>query len=403
MKILYKKGLALELWHDFYLGQPSPPPLALPNNYTIADCLNLIPSEDSVRLLRNLRWVFRPQPAGANLFVNVTETGSDEQFQPVVSVSQPYRLTFWLTVKNSYFLNYTNLPLADVQHQIYYFSNQRNNQQNGTVFLSQPLPTYASGEGYPLGQLVSHGDLTLEALRSLDAVPDEPNPDDWETLPASQYVSGGDRLPRQKRYWKGEVLSVRPGETVRLRMRDGNGHIAIATDIAVPDGHLVGAPLPVSIDLVSLSPGRYQLLQQEEVIDEFVFAGVQEAQTALALVEIFLNSDNVDPDLSPIRLQNPQTILQPQTYVIRFKNRATRWRYLYQRPHGCDRTNLPETFTLIDELSYATTRPVGLQKQPDRVFVDCQNAPLPSPTVSQIKPETDANRSVSQIFSDVFL
>ncbi|NEQ54551.1 MAG: hypothetical protein F6K11_31205, partial [Leptolyngbya sp. SIO3F4] len=224
-----------------------------------------------------------------------------------------------------------------------------------------------------------------------------------ESLPASQYVSEGDRLSRQKRYWTGTILSAEPGEIVRFRVRDGIGNIALAIEVPIPDSHPDGDSFPVSLDLISLSPGRYQLLQQEEVIDEFVFADSQEAQTALALVEIFLNSDNVNVDLAPIKPQNQQTILQPQTYVIRFKNRATRWRYLYQQPHGCDLTNLPDVFTLIDDLTYATTRPVGLQKQPNTVLVDCQNDPLPSPTVTHIRPETDESRSVAQIFSDVFL
>lgn len=403
MKILYKKGITLELWHDFYLGQPSPLLLDLPGDYTISACLTLVPTQDSARILRNLRWVFRPQAAGANLFVDVAETALDDQFQSVVSVDKPYRLSFWLIVNDRYFSNYTNLPLANSQHQIYYFSNQWNNQQDSVVFLSQPLPTYTAGERYSLGQLVSHDDRTLEALRPLASVPAIPNPDDWETLPASQYVSERDRLSRQGRYWTGAIPSANPGEIVRFRIRDSNGRIALATEIPIPDSHPDGDSFPVSLDFVSLSSGRYQLLQQEEVIDEFVFADSQKGQTALALVEIFLNADNVNPDLSPIRLQNQQTVLQPQTYVIRFKNRATRWRYLYQRPHGCDRTNLPETFTLIDDLSYVTTRPVGLQKQPARILVDCQNTPLPSPTVTHIKPETDESRSVTQIFSDVFL
>ncbi|NEQ53454.1 MAG: hypothetical protein F6K11_25515, partial [Leptolyngbya sp. SIO3F4] len=174
MKILYKKALTLEFWHDFYLGQPSSLPLELPRDYTIANSLTLLPSQDSARILRNLRWVFRPQVAGANLFVDVTETALDDQFQSVVSVDKPYRLSFWLKVNDRYFSNYTNLSLADSRHQIYYFSNQWNNQQNGTVFLSRPLPTYTAGEPYPLGQLVSHDENTLEALSPLEAVPATP-------------------------------------------------------------------------------------------------------------------------------------------------------------------------------------------------------------------------------------
>lgn len=408
MKIIYQKGLTLELWHDFYLGQPSVLPAFLPSDYSILDRITLIPSQDCDRSLRNLRWVFRPQSAGANLFVDVQDhegstRPSTETFQTVVSVDRGYRLCFWLMVSDRYFSNYTNLPLANARRQIYYFSNQWNNRQGNKTFLSQPLPAYRPGERYRLGQLVTHGGNTLEALRPLESAPAVPNPDDWAVLPASQYVGEGDRLPRQRRYWRGTIPSANPGDLVSLRVQDGNDTIVFTTEIVIPDRHAAGDAFPVSLDFASLSPGRYQLLQQEEVIDEFVFADSPEAQTALGLVEIFLESDRVNPEVSPTRRQNQQTVLQPQTYVIRFKNRATRWRYRYQRPHGCTLTNLPDDFTLIDDRTYATTRPIGLRQRPDRRLVDCQDSLLPSPTVTQIKPETDEDRSIVQIFSDVYL
>ena len=407
MKIIYQKGLTLEIWHDFQLGQPQSLPSVLPDDYEISDHLILIPSQDCVRILRNLHWAFRPQPAGANLFVDVQENSdngaSTNTFLTVVPVDQPHRLSFWLMANDRYFSNYTNLPLANSRQQIYYFSNQWNNQQNDTTFLSQPLFAYAAGESYGIGQLVRHEANTLEALRPLDGVPATPASDDWEVLPASQYVSEGDHLPRQKRYWQGKISAANSGEVVRFRVRDGNGRIAFATEITIPEDHSAGAPFPVSLDFAALYPGRYQLLQQEKVINEFIFTDFPEAQTALALIEIFLGSDSVQPKLSPTRYQNQQTILQPQTYVIRFKNRATRWRYRYQKPHGCTLASLPDNFTLIDDLTYATTRPLGLRQRPDPLLVDCQGNLLPSPRVAQIKPETDDNRSVAQIFSDVYL
>ena len=407
MKSIYQKGVALELWHDFQIGQPQPLPSSLPDDYEISDRLTLIPSQDCARILRNLRWIFRPQPAGANLFADVQENSADgaptEPFLTVVPVDQPYRLSFWLVASDRYFSNYTNLPLAESRQQIYYFSNQWNNQQNGTTFLSQPLSAYAAGESYDLGQLVRYRANTLEALRPLDGVPATPAPDDWEALPASQYVSEGDHLPRQKRYWQGTISAANPGEVIRFRVRDGNGKVAFAAEVTIHEGHPAGNPFPVSLDFAALCPGRYQLLQQEEIIDEFIFADFPKAQTALALVEIFLGSDSIQPELSPTKRQNQQTILQPQTYAIRFKNRATRWRYRYQKPHGCTLASLPSDFTLIDDLTYATTRPLGLRQRSDPLLADCKGNLLPSPSVAQIKPETDNNRSVAQIFSDVYL
>ena len=44
MKILYKKILVLELWHDYFFGQPDPPELRQ-TDYQISELLALVPTQ----------------------------------------------------------------------------------------------------------------------------------------------------------------------------------------------------------------------------------------------------------------------------------------------------------------------------------------------------------------------
>ena len=212
MQILYHPILKLELWHDYYMGQPELPQ-SLPVDYDVAAALTLIPTSDCLQTLRNLRWVPRSQPQGLTLFAEVeavTPTDPATDYRTKVAVSRPYRLTFGLESRDRTFANFTALPLTPSRDQVFYFSNRSGNDQTYTfddgdggtdtanyLFLSQPLAAYTPGSQYTLGELVTHGDNTLEAITFPQAAGAAPSTDDWETLSPSQYVSVQDLIPRQ--------------------------------------------------------------------------------------------------------------------------------------------------------------------------------------------------------------
>lgn len=409
VKILYKKILNLELWHDYYLGQPAPPEV-LPVRYDISDMLTLVPTSDCLRVLQNLRWVFRPQLQGGAVFANVDEGGVLNTFQTRIPINRPYRLTFWLVVRDRYFTNFTNLPLTTSQNQIYYFSNLSNNQGHA-LFLTQPLADYGEGQTYSLGQLVTYQGQTLEAMRypiSADATPN--TTDEWAILPGSQYAGAQDRLPRQHIVRQEVMASANPGDTFRLTLVDMNAQESFVAEAIAPDNHPSGQPFTVNLDFTGQVPGRYQLLLNDVVLDEFVLGDAIASQGAFALVEIFLNQDLVPPAFSLLQPSDGQTLIQPKTYVIRFKNRATHWRYRYEQPHhATDQDPPPDdffvinpAFKVIDETTYVTKQPIGLRRQPEQLLNDNQKS-LPIPGVTLIKPEVDATQQVATIFSDIHL
>ncbi len=147
--------------------------------------------------------------------------------------------------------------------------------------------------------------------------------------------------------------------------------------------------------------------------DSFVYFDPMAGRNAFALVEITLN-----------RLLNEQGEIpppQPKTYRIHFKNRATRWRYHCDRPHGFSNDSGPVPFVgmppqkmsvpvnVIDRQTYATQDPIGLSyyRQPNQPFTDPKGKRLAAPSSAMIVPQTqltdDGTQTVTAIYSDIYL
>ncbi|WP_339382201.1 carbohydrate-binding protein, partial [Aetokthonos hydrillicola] len=253
MNVLYQKILDLEIWHDYYLGQPNPPKLP-PTGYDISDMLALVPTAECVEVLRNLRWIFRQQPQGASIFANV-ESVSSGQFVTSLPVNVFEKLTFLLVVRDRYFGNFTNLPLTTNRDQIYYFSNLSGNHGDA-LFLTQSLPVYTANTTYHLGQLVTHQGKTYEALQDNTSDSAIPDVEDWESLPLSQYVTELDQLPQQGISRIYTIPRASPHETYRWSLLDVNEQKSFMFEVTVPDAHTPGNAIATNLNLFGQIPGR---------------------------------------------------------------------------------------------------------------------------------------------------
>ncbi|MEB3357921.1 MAG: hypothetical protein VKK04_14420 [Synechococcales bacterium] len=330
------------------------------------------------------------------------------------------RLTFWLVVRDRHFANYTNLPFIPLLNRIYYFSNLSTNADNH-LFLTRPLKAYTKGEAYPLEHLVVYKNSTLVAIRpqasaakTPEIVSATPNHStrrkNWLRLPKSQYVSAQDQQVRQGWSHAEEVPDANPGSTHRFTLVDAAGQTTFVTDIRVPESHLSGTTFPVSLNFFGQHTGHYQLLLDGEPHSEFVIVDPTEGRDAFALLEVVLYPALLPEAFQPLAIPSPSkpAQIQPKTYVIRFKNRTTRWRYHYPiaRPHGFT-NHLPANFERIDnkrtdDITYATNYPIGLRKTPD-LLKDGNDKLLPAPQAGAIALETDSNKTVTAIFSDIYL
>lgn len=415
MQILYKPILNIHLWHDYALGQPEMP-YELTASYDVSDILTLRPTKACEKTLKNLRWVARSHSQGLTLFAEVEAVDPGDlntDYRTKISVDRPTRLTFWLEVKDPNFANFTSLPLTAANNQqIYYFSNisgsarsyDRETEAGGTetveyLFLSQPLQAYDEAANYILGSLVIDGDNAFESLTYQPSAASLGNSTAWMPLPRSEYVSAQDQLPRQH-LSRQTVTAATPGSTLTFFLTDINDHRSFEQVVTVPDSHPPGDPLTVSLNFAGQTPGRYRWAGDTVASEEvFVLLDPLEAPKAFALVELAIASSTVPAAFALLQADGDDTLIQPQNYIIRFKNRATRWRYRTLTPHGF--ISPPDGFVVIDEQTYATAAPRGLLRQFSSPIPNngLRNLPFPSP--SQIK--TDENRPVTQVFSDIYL
>ena len=435
MKILYKTLLDLELWHDYYLGKSNFDGLVYDidsiSNYNVSNFLELIPTPECSKILKSLRWAFRSKPEGGSIFASVDEVTPnvpETDFKTVISISRPYRLTFWLTARNQNFANFTNLPLDIGSNQFFYFSNLSNNKQEYSIedsnggnatriflFLTESLQPYQAGSKYEFGQLVTDNNSeTWEAIKYQEsAVSEQPDADNWQKIGFSQYVSVLDRQTSQKLSRKLVIPNVEPGDKLRFTLTNVNDHETFVQEVTISANHPSGDLFIYSLNFTGQSPGlySYKYFRNDELIeeDQFVLIDPINSQQAFGLVEIVLNQEKVTSPFSFLQSNDGQTIIEKKkkTYIIRFRNRSTYWQYHYEKPHEFNEGNLLPDFELSDERSYITKRPQELFKNPKsllRVGDDNDKHLLPVPDVTRIRPEIDdSNSHVKKVFSDIYL
>jgi hypothetical protein len=387
--------------------------------------------------LQNLRWLVRAQPFGIVLLAQIDSTAATSDsgavgFNPIVSIDASARLTFWLVVRDPNFANYTNLFLDAPSNHLYYFSNRSGNQVGDRLFLTQPLPPYQPETEYRVGQLVSYKTsqavTTLEATRYQSAARPTPQLIDsaeldgsstrsdsrsgsvtgeWMQLPGGQYVSGADYLPCQGLAHTQMIQQAKPGDSFQFSLVNINQQETFAQRVQIPDRHPPGTPFSVNLNFVGQPPGYYQLRLNDRRIEQFVLFDPIAGRDAFALVEICLNPLVVSPAFRLLNSAGKDLRLQPKTYRIRFKNRATHWRYRCDRPHGFTADTLPTNLQVIDPQTYATKYPIGLYRKPRRLLTDGNNKLLPAPGASMIHPTIestpDGRKAITAIFSDTYL
>ncbi|PSR18566.1 hypothetical protein C8255_06695 [filamentous cyanobacterium CCP3] len=422
MQILFEPVFYLQLWHDYYLKEPRKSG-ELPVQDDLSQVVTLVPTHECQASLRRLRWVVRSQLSGLVVLAHVESSpqygspggddseGSPLSLRPVVPVEPDERLTFWMIVRDRTFANYTNLPLTAPRDRLYYFSNLSGNVAQQQLHLSRPLSRYTAGQSYPLGHLVTYPtqDATLESMQHQPAAARRPKltatangtaPAQWQVLPSAQYVSANDLLPRQGRSRLETLSGLTPGQLVQFSLTDLNGQTTFRRQVEVPPDQPVDTEFSVTLNFTDQQPGYYRLWLNEELRDEFVLIDPMSGQNAFALIEISLHPDAVAP---PFQLLSSAGVLSPKTYRLRFKNRATYWRYHCDRPHGFTATSLPPNLKLIDEKTYASQHPIGLRRQPQSLFRDGNDRPLPAPSPAMIQPTIDTDRTVTAIYSDIYL
>jgi hypothetical protein len=235
------------------------------------------------------------------------------------------QLTFFLTLDNPAFFNYTNLSAAYPPGKIYYFTNRNNNANNGKQFLTAPIAPYSAGTTYNQGDLALDGVGTVfMAIRANDPghLFDLSHADHWMSIDANRYLTEADPLtwiPTLSTY---TFATPQPSATVNVW-----GYNTATHDYTYPviarTTNFGGLDLSFTLDLRALRPGKYHL--NVNGADQWIYINDELIGTRVfGVIDIFQESSL---PAGYQLLDGTGKLLSP-TYTLAFLNRATIWKYI---------------------------------------------------------------------------
>ena len=374
--IRYRRLFDVEIAHDYFLSrgdavleaQAAADRAALTRLYSVNGFLEIRPDDRTTAVLAGHKMVFKTSAAGFTVAVQLDPLAND--VRPMVPPGADFRLTFVLRLRDPRFVNYTELGPASTG--FYRFGNDSQNSTAGINFLSTRVPAFAAARGYVAGEIRAEAaaptfDLFL-AVR--DTGPSAaPIPADWRRIPAdtfsasTTYRTGAVVLSANRVF---RALIDNPGTNLNNAAEWqpvgvlGNQYVSAADailpvspllnltidDLALsratvrvfPSGGTAAATeqtfaaeqgtlRQVQIDLRGLTPGTFRV----EILD--AGAAVVRAFSCylapLAAMENWFGVIDIGSGASTFALLNADGTLRQPRYVLRFLNRATRWRYIF--------------------------------------------------------------------------
>ncbi len=301
--------------------------------YDVSNFVNIEPTPACARNLSKYRLIYKNTPFG--FIVGTRSRKSGAKYFPAIEIEDDLQFTFKLTYNDVFFANYTSLPLVRTEDAVYYFQNRVTGSAKKYPFLSGYAAVFAAGT-YSSGDILGDAATNPAKLFIANKLTDKTPPHaDWaedELVSGKplQYVTKADLLPvyteaiRYKTDQAGLSLTAtaqnRRGETIPLQcatVTDSDKSVALVDIHNLPEGYYT-----VTLD-DSGKPYNKQ----------FPFYKLAKKGGMHALIDISVKSDDASYNLF-----NGDGSFKEPVYELRFKNRATVWRYL-----GAQFTNKPES------------------------------------------------------------
>jgi hypothetical protein len=322
------------------------------------------PTESCRAALERYNLVFRSKDTGFEVFsqVDVHKAG----LKMKTPLRDKEKFTFLMKLKNPFFVNFSELSPEPGNASFYYFNNKTNNIWNG-----QPL-------------LVS----------------DKP----------SRAVTEADILKRTGRYYRFDVPDNSVKVTGTIRSLD-SGQVLEA------EGSGKKGLYNFNIDTTPLPEGRAEFRLNDNIKDEFYLAHSSNREDFFGIVEIYYEKGMP----AAYRFMQADSAITARHYGIRFKSRATTWRYILNKRGN---EELPESLSIEKKiapaiqftrdagagpgrLAFFSNAPLNFSQEPvtgirlfnsegdgeEKVLI----ANLPNPSASLIKKEGD------KIFADILI
>lgn len=406
MQSVYRTILEVEIRHDYF--QLLTPGTNYPKDYNISDFIDITPSLQTAKLMRDHRMIFKVTATGFTIYAQAEFINAATGYATLIDIDPDLCLSFYWSLRDYRFVNYTNQRLRESAKRIYYFSNRSASQQGGINYLNNAIPafgtTYPGESAYHLGDIIRRAGQTMELIEMESSSAIFP-PAKWQAINSAiiNYVNPFDRLLWQSPYFHHQRPNANPGEFISYQVFDANG-------LPVELGNIPGtnlpqseyrAPLAVSdpvnytLDLGHLEPGKYSIQITEiggPATSTFYLLNPAIHPELFAVSEFYVTGA-----AAPFQFIKKNAALQRwifddpfKIFLVRFRNRLTRWRYINQDQTLFHQTPVP--------------RPLTKTFSNYQIVVGGNTVNLPDPAVDPIIPEIDAPTNLlKNIYSQIFL
>jgi hypothetical protein len=372
-QIMYHPLFTVTLWHGYYLHPAKESGNAFTNEdlenlvetsdlipeYSILGDLEITPASATVHLMQNYKMVYRQDNTGFVVGICVEKDNSGKLF-PRISLEEILKLSFIIRLKNTNFVNFTNLGLSDFRNKVYHFGNSVDQKIDNTLYLSRTPPYVGDEDRYAIHDntvMLDVASLELEEIRLVFTSP----------IPMNSF----------------QVTCTAPEGEDFLNMCD--------------------------VYLSGRNPGLYELSaftsSNEEIpsLKQSVYLNNGgTSQNILGVIDIFHFVDDSLNDYA--LLDNDGSLLSPE-YTLWWQNRLTQWRYLFEiEPPSpdtdCDVVIEPEfNKNLISKAPQALInryRKIRFQHRTDD-GTGQEEILFPNPSAARIYPEN------ATVYSEVYM
>lgn len=320
------------------------------------------PTEACVHLLRRYNLIYKARETGFSIYSEVNTR--EEGIKMKVPFSNMEKFTFLMKLKNPNFVNFSELPLTPALNAFYYFNNLTNN-------------------------IAGDGDLLLGSTNSLKSVSETDLIKKIGRFYSYDYSS--DQLELA-----GALKSLDFNQSLQVQERGKEGHFSF------------------KLDTIPLPEGRGEFWIDGAKQEDFYLAHTSFKEDFFAIVEVFYK-DGLSSDY---RFMEPDGSIQAKSYKIKFKSRATTWRYILNKRNGSELSDLvveknsepaiaftKDAFSTAEKVVFFSSVPQKFSEEPVTGIrlIDNESegdpliANLPNPSAHLIKKEGD------KIFTDILI
>ncbi|TSJ43023.1 hypothetical protein FO440_02195 [Mucilaginibacter corticis] len=393
LKLSYETLFEISIRHHYHLDDGAQlfdtlgadAQFALQNKYDVSDFFSITPSALTSNIFANYHAVCKATSTG--LIAGMRYTQSGPLNLPEIKPDDTTVFSFYITVLDGLFANYSALPLQLPIGMVYYFTNDTAFSKRIFPFITATPAVYAGSTDYYPGDMLVDKQPTPTKLyiaqkkNSVDPALD--NTGNWITDPLVNkkpllYAGAPDMIRRMGRIFNYQVTVADKLPVLTIKDRFGNTISNLVTVIETGEFNQLKA------DLGALPEGLYYAhvaTADNSYKDDFAFYYSQNS-SAWAIIDIVTTTGN-----TAYNLISPDGSLVSPVFSLRFKNRATFWRYI-GRSFGA---------ASVSANSLPLTRQGFISVQVQDGSGNNTTDDLPNPSAAMIKPETN------QIFSEIYM